>query len=57
MTPDTPQQALPQLPSSKPEAPVFGIQGSKPKKKGVQATFLPNAAPSAANSGIGLGGM
>lgn len=55
MTPDTPEQTLPTLPDTKPQAPVFGEapKGKKPKSRSPSATFLgPNASPSVANSGF-----
>lgn len=42
MTPKTTVQPLPQLPTDVPSPPVFGAmpQGTRPKPKSTQATFL-----------------
>jgi hypothetical protein len=54
MTPSTPSAPLPQLPNAPAAAPVFGSapQGSKPKPKSSQPTFLGSGAlPSPGNLG------
>jgi hypothetical protein len=45
MTPDAPQQALPKLPTSVPQAPVFGnMPNKKPQAKSATPSFLGAAA-------------
>jgi len=55
MMPDTPSQtqALPKLPDSTPQPPVFTSEaGTKPGRKSATPTFLgPNASPSVVNAG------
>ena len=54
MMPSNQNQALPKLPDSVPQAPVFASSptGSKPQRKPQTAAYLgPNASPSVANAG------
>ena len=54
MTPERKEQALPKLPETTPQAPVFGQSptSKKPKAKSQTATYLgPDATPSVANAG------
>lgn len=52
LKPDTPTIPTPKLPEAPP--PVLGVQGSKPRKKPSQATFL--GADATANAPMTSGG-